>query len=119
MTDDARQPFELATAELRKLGITLARLPGEYRVNFANANDATARTLETLDEALAAGRAMAAERAEARSPIRGRGSRRRRPRRMTPKAYNKRLRLAHMRKLRARARREQRQAVTGSDDKAG
>lgn len=110
--------FEIATAELRKLGITLSKLPGEYRVNFANANDATARTLETLDEALAAGRAMAAERAEANS-TKGRGPRRRRPRRMTPKAYNKRLRLAHMRKLRARARREQRQAVTGSDDKAG
>jgi hypothetical protein len=58
MTGDP-SPFELATAELRKLGITLRQLPGEYRVNFSNANDATARTLETLDEALAAGRAMA------------------------------------------------------------
>ena len=118
MTEDTAPPFEQATAELRKLGITLARLPGEYRVNFSNANDATARTLETLDEALAAGRAMAAERTKANS-TRGRGPRRRRPRRMTPKAYNKRLRLAHMRRLRARARREQRPAVTGSDDKAG
>jgi hypothetical protein len=30
-------PFELATAELRRLGITLAKLPGEYRVNFEHA----------------------------------------------------------------------------------
>ena len=45
MTSDP-SPFELATGELRKLGITLSKLPGEYRVNFSNANDATARTLE-------------------------------------------------------------------------
>jgi hypothetical protein len=104
MTGDP-SPFELAEAELRKLGITLARLPGEYRVNFHNGTESTARTLETLDEALTAGRAMAAQRAEA-SSTKGRSPRRRRPRRMTPKAYNKRLRLAHMRKLRARARRQ-------------
>jgi hypothetical protein len=28
--------FELAAAELRALGIVIARLPGEYRVNFRN-----------------------------------------------------------------------------------
>jgi hypothetical protein len=39
----ALSPFELAQAELRKLGITLARLPGEYRINFRNGADATAR----------------------------------------------------------------------------
>jgi hypothetical protein len=60
MTGDP-SPFELATAELRKLGIKLRQLPGDYGVNFANSGESTARTLETLDEALATGRAMAAE----------------------------------------------------------
>jgi hypothetical protein len=53
-------PFELAAVGLRALGITLARLPGEYRVNFHNGTDATARTAETFDEALELGRSMAA-----------------------------------------------------------
>jgi hypothetical protein len=118
MIDLAPSPFELAATELRKLGIYLSRLPGEYRVNFHNGTEATTRTLETLDEALTAGRAMAAERAEANS-TKGRGPRRRRYRPRTPKAYNRQLRKKHMRKLRARARREQRRAVTGSDDTAG
>jgi hypothetical protein len=96
--------FADASAELRRLGIDLTRLPGEYAVNFANGGDATTRIFETLDEALAAGREMAAERAAA-APNSA-GPRRRRRRRMTPKAYNKRLRLAHMRKLRARSRRQ-------------
>jgi hypothetical protein len=109
----ALSPFELAAAELRKLGITLSSLPGEYRVNFRNGADATARTAETVDEALEAGRGMAAEAATAAPPARGK--RRRRPRRMTPKAYNKRLRLAHMRRLRAHALRQQ-VPVPRSDD---
>jgi len=58
----APSPFELAEAELRKLGLSISRLPGEYRVNFRNGAESTARTLETLDQALAAGRAMTAER---------------------------------------------------------
>jgi hypothetical protein len=41
-----RPPFELATAELRKLGITLRQLPGEFSVNFRDGDDATARTAE-------------------------------------------------------------------------
>jgi hypothetical protein len=36
----------------RGLGITVARLPGEYRVKYRNATDATARMAETLDQAL-------------------------------------------------------------------
>jgi len=52
MTGDPPSPFELAAAELRALGITLASLPGEYRVNYRNGQDATARHAETLDEAL-------------------------------------------------------------------
>ena len=107
MNDLAPSPFEIAAAELRKLGITLARLPGEYRVNFQNGTDATAQTAETVDAALGLGRAMAAERAEAQTHSGG-PRRRRRPRRMTPKAHNKRLRLAQMRRLRARAIRQQR-----------
>jgi hypothetical protein len=74
---DIPSPFDLATAALRALGIVLARLPGEYRVNFRNGAESTARTVETLDQALAAGRAMAAERAE-QQPNRG-GPRRRPP----------------------------------------
>lgn len=103
-------PFELATAELRALGITLARLPGEYRVNFQNGTEATAQTVETLDQALEAGRNMAAE---APAPAARRGKRRRRPLRMTPKAYNKRVRMAQLRRLRAHARRKQREADKG------
>ena len=38
-------PFDLAATELRALGITLARLPGEYRVNFHNAGGVTARAV--------------------------------------------------------------------------
>ena len=34
------------------LGITVARLPGEYRVKYRNATDATARMAETLDQAV-------------------------------------------------------------------
>lgn len=92
-------PFELAAAELRALGIMLARLPGQYRVNFRNGAESTARTVETLDQALAAGRAMAAEQAE-QQPNRA-GPRWRRPR--TVKAYNRRLRMWQLRRLRARA----------------
>jgi hypothetical protein len=33
-------------------GVTLARLPGEYRVNFRNGSEATAQTIETMDEAI-------------------------------------------------------------------
>jgi len=107
-------PFELAAAELRRLGIALRQLPGEYSVNFVNAAESTARILETLDQALAAGRAMAAERAEAGRSSRGPRRRPYRPR--TAKAYNRMLRKKHMRKLRARALRQQR-AVTPPDDK--
>jgi hypothetical protein len=111
--DPSPSPFELATAELRALGITLARFPGEYRVNFRHGAESTARTVETLDQALAAGRAMAAERAE-QQPNRG-GPRRRRWRRpRTVKAYNRRLRMQQLRRLRARAKNL---AASRSDDK--
>jgi hypothetical protein len=106
MIDLAPSPFALAAAELRRLGVDLARFPGEYRVNFHNGSDATAQTAETVDAARDLGQAMAAERAEAQSH--SGGPRRRRRRRMTPKAHNRRLRLAQMRRLRASAIRQQR-----------
>jgi hypothetical protein len=98
--DPSLSPFELAAAELRALGITLGRLPGEYRVNLRNGTEATAQTVETLDEALALGRSMATETpAPAAGPTQGT---RRRPRRMTPKAIRRRMIRAHNRRAWAR-----------------
>jgi hypothetical protein len=111
VADQPLSPFELAATELRALGITLARLPGEYRVDFHDGSNATARMAETLDEALELARSMAAD---APAPVRpAHGKRRRRPRRMTPKAYNRRLRMAHLRRMRTRAIREQREGKDG------
>jgi len=95
--------FELAAAELRAIGIALTRLPGEYRVNYRDGQDATARVAETIDQALEAGRAMAAD----RPPAATRGPRRRRPLRMTPKAHNRRMRMKQLRRMRARAIRQE------------
>jgi hypothetical protein len=101
MTDPS--PFELAGAELRALGITIARLPGEYRVNYRNDAEATARTLETLEQALAGGRAMAAEGAIQQRNRGGPRRRRWRPRRTTPKAMRRRFIRQHNRRMRAGA----------------
>jgi hypothetical protein len=99
-----RTPFELATGELRKLGITLRQLPGEFSVNFHNGTDATARTVETLDEALSLGRDMAKTLAPAATAATAApGTRRRHPRRMTPKAQRRRLIRQHNRRMQARA----------------
>ena len=76
--------FELAARELHALGITVTRLPGEYRVNFRAGTDATARTVETLDQALEPGRTMAVDTPAPPGPAHGK--RGRRPRRMTSKA---------------------------------
>jgi hypothetical protein len=98
---DSLSRFELVTRELRALGLTLRRLPGEYCVNFRNGGDATARMAEDLGEALELGRAMAAEaaaRATEKPP-----RRRWRRKRMTPKARRRRFILGHNRRLRARA----------------
>jgi hypothetical protein len=35
--------FELIAGELRTIGLTLQRLPGEYRVNFRNSGGASCR----------------------------------------------------------------------------
>jgi hypothetical protein len=98
-------PFELAAAELRALGITLARLPGEYAVNFRNGTESTARMAETLDEALALGRGMAADAPTRSEPQRR--IRRWRPRRMTPKAIRRRMIRAHNRRAWVRAQQRQ------------
>ena len=58
---DSLSRFELVAAELRALGLTLRRLPGEYCVNFRYGGDATARMAEDLDQALEPGREMAAQ----------------------------------------------------------
>lgn len=74
--DKVTSRFECIAAELRRLGLTLRRLPGEYIVNFRNGSDRTARMVETLDEALEVGRQMAAETTTS-SPAHGRWRRRR------------------------------------------
>src|SRR5450432_3615131 len=103
--DPSPSPFDLATAELRALGITLASLPGEYRVNYRNGSDATARMAETLDEALALGRELAADAPASARPAQGK--RRRRPLRMTPKAVRRRMIRKHNQRMRSRAIRQQ------------
>jgi hypothetical protein len=77
----------------------MTRLPGEYRVNYRTGTDATARTAETLDQALELCRTMAAD--VPAPPGRTEGYRRRRPRRMTPKAIRRRMIRAHNRRIRA------------------
>lgn len=95
--------YETVAAELRALGLTLRRLPGEYCVNFRDGGDDTARFADDLDQALELGRAMAAEKA-AEQPTAKKSPRRRwRRKRMTPKARRRRFILRHNRRLRARA----------------
>jgi hypothetical protein len=81
-----RTPFELATAELRKHGITLRQLPGEYLVNLDGGPDKNALTAETLDEAVQLGLDMAKTfppAAPATTSTATPGKKYRRPRRMT------------------------------------
>ncbi len=98
--------FDIASAELRSLGLTLQRLPGEYRVNFRNGGDGTARFADDLDQALELGRAMAAEKAAEQPTTKKPPRRRWRRKRMTPKARRRRFILGHNRRLRARAMRK-------------
>src|SRR5437588_10444203 len=92
--------FELATRELRALGITLIRLYGEYCVNYRNGTDATAVCLSALAHAIALGRAMAvvASAEGTAVPVSA-------PRRMTPKAIisSRRMIRAHKRRMHALA----------------
>jgi hypothetical protein len=100
--------FELVAAELRPLGLTLRRLPGEYCVNFRYGGDKTARMADDLDQELEIGRAMAAEKAADRATAEKPPRRRWRRKRMTPKARRRRFILGHNRRLRTRAMRKPR-----------
>src|SRR6202047_1685252 len=100
---DSLSPFELVSRELRGLGLTLRRLPGEYCVNFRNGGDVTARMAEDLDQALELGRERAAEAAASRAETKQPPRRRWRRKNMTPKARRRRFILGHNRRLRARA----------------
>lgn len=101
---DVVSRFEFVTAELRALGLTLRRLPGEYCVNFRTGGDKTARMADDLDQALEIGRVMAAEAAADVAPSKKPPRRRWRRRKMTPKARRRRFILGHNRRIRARAR---------------
>jgi len=96
-------PFELVALELRALGITLRRLPGEYCVNYRNGGDKTARMADDLDQALEIGRVMAAEAAANVSAANKPTRRPWRRRKMTLKARRRRFILGHNRRMRARA----------------
>jgi len=98
--------FENIVRELRTLGLTLHRLPGEYCVNFRNGGDRTARVADDLDQALELGRAMAAEKATEQPTTKKPPRRRSRRKRMTPKARRRRFILGHNRRLRARTMRK-------------
>ena len=100
--------FDMVCAELRARGLTLQRLPGEYRVNFRNGGDRTARFADDLDQALESGRAMAAEKAAEQPTTKKPPRRRWRRKRMTPTARRRRFILGHNRRLRARTLRKRR-----------
>jgi hypothetical protein len=100
---DAVFRFELVSAELRALGLTLRRLPGEYCVNFRNGGDGTARFADDLDQALELGRSMAADKAAEQPTAKKPPRRRWRRKRITPKARRRRFILGHNRRVRARA----------------
>jgi hypothetical protein len=98
--------FEVVTAELRRLGLTVRSLPGEYLVNFRNGWDTTVRFADDLDQALELGRAMAAEKAAEQATAKKPPRRRWRSKRMTPKARHRRFIVGHNRRVRARAMRK-------------
>jgi len=64
--------FEIAKQELSALGIALTSLPGEYCVCYREGADKAARIVDDLGQALEIGRAMAAGRPDACSPMRRR-----------------------------------------------
>jgi hypothetical protein len=100
--------FVGVVAELAALGVKLTARAGEYVVNFRDGTEATAYVTDDLADAILHGHALARSIAADRSPAAGkpaRGTRRRRPLRMTPKAHNRRMRKKHMRRLLARAKR--------------
>lgn len=110
MPDSPPTLFTGAVAELAALGVKLRARPGEYEVNFAAGVPATAYITDDLADAILHGHELArsiAPKPEPELPAR-RSARRRRPPPRSAKAYNRRLRKQHMRKMRARALRAQR-----------
>jgi hypothetical protein len=95
--------FEIAKAELRKLGITITQQPGEYHVSLTGGPDENVLTAETLNEAIALGLVAKAFAPATTSTAAASGKRYRRPRRMTPKAQRRRMIRQHNRRMRARA----------------
>ena len=93
--------------ELRAQGILVTSRPGEWRVNFAGAGEATAYVTDDLADAFEHGRAMAlvGSPAPAEPPV---SPRRQWRRPMTAKAARRALIKKHNRRLRVRALREQR-----------
>src|SRR5262245_54668150 len=57
-------PFEIVASELRTLGLTIRRRPGEYCINYPHGGEKTAQFADDLDQALEIGRAMASEAAQ-------------------------------------------------------
>lgn len=84
-------------------------------MNFRTGTDATARTVETLDQALDLGRIMATKAPAPPGPAHGK--RGRRPLRMTPKAIRRRMIRAHNRRMRARALKKARTQDTEQDSR--
>lgn len=104
MSEELPTSFEMVAAELRKLGLAIRRLPGEYSINFVNAAEATARFADDLGQILEIGRAMAAEAAaDKRAAIRRPKRRKRWRKQTTPKARRRRFIRAHNRRIRAKA----------------
>ncbi len=89
--------FAGVVADLAARGVQLSARPGEYVVNLRDGTEATAYITDDLADAIEHGHALARSIAADPQPTAGRpaqGKRRRRPLRMTPKAVNKRRRLA-------------------------
>ena len=99
--------FDEIAVALAALGITIAVRPGEYSVNCRGGGESTARYADNLDAALAQGRELALVRPASGQMQAQPAPRRRRPRKMTPKAVRRRMIRAHNRRLRSRAGREQ------------
>jgi hypothetical protein len=58
--------FKAARDELHALGLVIRQAPGQYRVNFPDADDATEYVTDDLQDALNHGRAIATEAPPAR-----------------------------------------------------
>ena len=94
-------PFQIASAELRALGLVLQQAPGHYRVNFRNGRAETAYTTDDLQSAVTRGREMAASPPQSPEPPLGPTG---------PRSTRRGFMYRHNRNIAARRRR---QSVTG------